>query len=452
MKSAVVMGGSMAGLLAARVLADHFDRVSIVERDRFPHVGEQRRGVPQGRHTHGLLASGRQVLDRHFPGFTEEILGAGAVTGDLAGDSRWFHEGGCLSQFNSGLSGIMASRPLIEGVIRRRVLGLRNVTAMEESDVEGLVTNGDRSRVIGIRLKQSGLLEADLVVDATGRGSKSPEWLQTMGYAKAEEERVQIALGYATRHFRRKPQDLNGNVAVVIPPTPHGKRGGVMVAQEGGTWIVTLIAHFGDYAPMDLDGFREFARDLPSDCIHEVICKAEPVGEPATARYPASARRRYENLARFPQGYLVFGDAICSFNPIYGQGMSVAALESVALAEVLAEGGADLARRFFARAAKVVDIPWSIAVGNDLRMPETVGSRSAGVRFINWYMSKLHKAAHTDNEVALAFHKVANLLAPPPSVLHPRIAARVLMGNLRTPARRKPDAADVSAALPLNRD
>jgi hypothetical protein len=211
-----------------------------------------------------------------------------------------------------------------------------------------------------------------------------------------------------------------------------------MLAQEGNRWTVTLIAHFGNYAPPELAGFIEFARTLPAPYIYEVIRNAEPVSEPASARFPASLRHRYEDLERFPEGYLVFGDAISSFNPIYGQGMSVAALEAVELDKTLAAGSADLAPRFFARAAKVVDIPWSIAAGNDLRMPEATGPRNAAVKLINWYMAKLHKAAHHDPVTALAFHKVANLLAPPQSVMHPRVSMRVLRGNMRRPRATVP--------------
>lgn len=423
----------MAGLLAARVLTDHYSRVTLVERDSFPPTGEQRRGVPQGRHTHGLLASGRQVLETLFPGISRQLIEDGAVPGDIVRDGRWFMEGACLSRFTSGIDGLLMSRPFLEGAVRKRVLALPNVQARENCDVEGLEATPGHSRVTGIKIAGQSL-SADLVVDASGRGSHTPQWLEAMGYPKAEEERVEIALGYTTRLFRRRPEDLNGDVAVIIPPTPHGKRGGVMLAQEGNRWTVTLIAHFGNNAPLELPGFIEFAASLPAPYIHEVVRGAEPLGEPASARFPASVRRRYENLERFPEGYLVFGDAISSFNPIYGQGMSVAALQSLELRGALADGSAGLARRFFARAGKVVDIPWSIAAGNDLRMPEAIGRRNAAVSFINWYMAKLHRAAHHDPVPALAFHKVGNLLAAPPSVMTPAVALRVLLGNLRSRA------------------
>ena len=430
-KHAMVMGGSMAGLLAVRVLSDHYGKVTLVERDTLPSQPEQRRGVPQGRHTHGLLASGRDVLERFFPGISRSLVDAGAVTGDIVRDSRWFFEGACLSRVPSGLNGLLMTRPMLEAAVRERVLAIANVVKVENAAVEGLAVSDGSDRVIGLRIGGQ-TLPADLVVDATGRGSRTPQWLESMGYQKPPEEAVQIGLSYTTRFFRRRLADLGGDMAVIIPPTPHGKRGGVMLAQEGDRWTVTLMANFGPCAPEELEGFIEFARTLPAPYVHEVVKKAEPLGEAATARFPASIRRRYEALERFPAGYLVAGDAMCSFNPIYGQGMSVAALEAVELEKCLSAYNGDLAKTFFRRAAKVVDIPWSIAVGNDLRIPEAVGPRTPAVRFVNWYMSKLHKAAHSDPVPALAFHRVGNLLAPPPSVMHPRVALRVLWRNVTT--------------------
>jgi 2-polyprenyl-6-methoxyphenol hydroxylase-like FAD-dependent oxidoreductase len=221
-----------------------------------------------------------------------------------------------------------------------------------------------------------------------------------------------------------------------------------MLAQEGDSWTVTLIAHFVPPAPEELEGFIEYTRTLPAPYIYEVVRNAEPLDQGCSARFPASVRRRFERLTRFPEGFLVFGDAVSSFNPIYGQGMSVACLQAVALDEVISESQADLTARFFARAAKVVDTPWSIAAGNDLRMPEALGPRTGAVRLINWYMAKLHKAAHSDPVPALAFHKVSNLLAPPPSVMHPRIAFRVLSGGL---ARRRPQREALGAAVAAGR-
>ena len=421
----------MGGLLAARVLADFFDEVTVVERDRFPEPGQHRRGVPQGRHTHGLLAAGADVLEDLLPGLRQDLLDAGAVSGDVVNKARWFHNGGHLARVESGLDALAVSRPLLEGLVRRRVLAYRGIQTLEECDATGLVSTPDGKRITGLQIKDGRKLEADMVVNAAGRASHGLEWLAALGYPKPDQDRVEIALAYTTRHFRRDPADLNGDIVAVIPPTPTGKRGGVIAAQEGNRWTVTLTSHFGHSAPMDLEGFREYARTLTSPDIYEVIRNAEPVDEPQTARFPASLRQRYERLDRFPVGYLVFGDAICSFNPIYGQGMSVAALQAMALRHSLQRHApALLAKAFFSAAAKVVDIPWSIVVGNDLRMPEAVGQRTVGMRFANWYIAKLHKAAHRDAVLSLAFQRVANLLRPPSSLMNPRLVWRVAKASV----------------------
>jgi 2-polyprenyl-6-methoxyphenol hydroxylase-like FAD-dependent oxidoreductase len=430
-KHAIVIGGSMGGLVAARVLSDHFEQVTIIDRDTFPEVGAQRRGVPQGVHTHGLLASGRSMLENLFPGISDELIQKGAPAGDVLADSRWFFEGGCLSRCPSGLSGLLLSRPLLEGTVRRRLLAFPSIKARENCVVEALAASADNRRVTGVRV-QGETIPADLVLDSTGRGSHSPAWLESLGFSKPEEDKIEVGIAYTTRLFRRRRADhLNGDSAAVIPPTPHGKRGGVMLAQEGDRWTATLIGYSGQVAPSELDGFIEYAKTLPAPYIHEVVSDAEPLEGVFTARFPASLRRRYEKLKSFPEGYLIFGDALCSFNPIYGQGMSVAAQESEALGQCLAGGDANLANRFFQRASTVVDTPWSIAAGADLRIPETIGPRNSGMTFINWYLGKLHKAAHRDPEASVAFLKVANLLAPPPSIMHPRVAMRVLRASLR---------------------
>jgi hypothetical protein len=200
--------------------------------------------------------------------------------------------------------------------------------------------------------------------------------------------------------------------------------------QEGGNSIVTLFGHFGHAAPGDLSGFLDYAKSLPSPLIYEAIRDAEPAGEVYNFRFPASRRRRYEKLDRFPEGFLVFGDAICSFNPIYGQGMSVAALQAKALAITMEDPRHGLARRFFKRAATVVDNPWNIAVGADLKMPETVGPRTVGVKIVNWYIANVHKYAQIDAGASLAFNRVAQLLESPTTLMRPGFASRVIAACL----------------------
>ena len=430
---AAVIGGSMAGLLAARVLSDHFEEVVLFDRDRFPAEVSDRKGVPQGRHAHALLSSGRQALEWLFPGFVEELTAQGAQAVDIKG-LRWFDNGGYHARC-TGIEALLASRALLETHVRTRVKALRRVRLIDGCDVESLTLTPDCSRVTGVRTKRvaGGAEEhvsADLVVEASGRGSQTPAWLAGAGYQRPVEETIRVGLAYSTRIFRRRPEHLDGDFAMIIPSAPPGRRGGAMLAMENDRWMITLFGMLGDEPPTDAQGYEDFARSLPAPDIYTIVGSAEPLTDPLPFKYPASCRRRYEDLERFPEGYLVFGDAICSFNPIYGQGMSVAALQARALAASLGAGTGSLANRFFTAAAKVVDNPWLMAVGGDLRYPTVEGPRTAMGNFVNWYLGKLHIAARKDPQLTLAFHTVANLLADPPTLLKPGIAFRVARGNL----------------------
>jgi 2-polyprenyl-6-methoxyphenol hydroxylase-like FAD-dependent oxidoreductase len=433
---AIVIGASMGGLLAARVLSEHFEQVTLLERDTFPAAGENRKGVPQGRHAHAVLARGLQIMEGYFPGLIDRLVSLGADYGDVSEKARWFHEGGCHQSTHSGVNAINVSRPLLEAEVRARVLALPNVQAMEGCDVLGLLTTPDKKGVTGVRIirRKAGSAEesltADLVVDASGRGSRSPAWLEEMGYERPLEEAVKVGITYTSCQYRRKPEHIPGVNALVMAASPENQRVGVLLSMEGNRWILTVAGYLGAQATPGHAGLLEYVRGLDDPAIYQVIKDAEPLTEPATHKIPSNLRRRYDRLTRFPQGYLVMGDALASFNPVYGQGMSVAAMEAAALDNCLARGKVRLAERFFKQAAKIIDIPWETAVGNDLRFPEVEGPRNGMVRFINWYISKLHHAARQDTTVSVAFLKVVNLVEPPPSVMKPGIMWRVLRNNL----------------------
>jgi 2-polyprenyl-6-methoxyphenol hydroxylase-like FAD-dependent oxidoreductase len=436
-QQAVVIGASMGGLLAARVLANHFEKVTLLERDSFPAAGENRKGVPQGRHAHAVLAQGLQIMESYFPGLTNRLVSLGADYGDVSDFARWYHEGDCHRPTVSGVNAINISRPRLEAEVRARVLALPNVQAVEECDVLGLLATPDKGRVTGVRLirRKAGSAEesvtADLVVDTSGRGSRSPAWLEGLGYERPAEEAVKIGVTYTSCQYRRKPEHMPGVNALIVAASPDNPRGGVLLSQEGNWWMLTVAAYLGQQIPQDHTGLLAYVRDMATPALFDVVANAEPIGDPVPHKIPSNLRRQYERLSRFPEGYLVLGDALCSFNPIYGQGMSVAAMEAAALDGCLVQGEARLAQRFFKQAGKIIDIPWGTAVGNDLRFPEVEGPRSPMTRFINWYLEKLHHAAHRDSAVSVAFLKVVNLVAPPPSVLRPGIVWRVLRGNLR---------------------
>jgi 2-polyprenyl-6-methoxyphenol hydroxylase-like FAD-dependent oxidoreductase len=440
-RRAIVIGASIGGLLAARVLANHFAEVTLLERDSFPAAGENRKGVPQGRHAHVVLAQGLQIMEGYFPGLTARLISLGADYGDVSDLARWFHEGGYHRPTVSDVNAINISRPRLEAEVRARVLSLPNVQAVEGCDVLGLLSSPDNGRITGVQLirRKAGSaaenMMADLVVDASGRGSRSPVWLEALGYARPEEDAVKIGVTYTSCQYRRQPEHMPGVNALVVAAAPDNPRGGVLLSQEGNRWMLTVAAYLGEQIPQDQVGLLAFVRSMATPALYDVVATAEPIGDPVPHRIPSNLRRRYERLGRFPAGYLVLGDALCSFNPIYGQGMSVAAMEAAALDGCLAQGEARLAQRFFKQADKIIEIPWSTAVGNDLRFPEVEGPRNGMVRFINWYLEKLHRAAQHDPVVSVAFLQVVNLMAAPPSVMRPGIVWRVLRGNLLQAAK-----------------
>lgn len=424
---AIVIGASMSGLLAARVLSDFFREVVIVERDSLAYEYEHRRGVPQSRHAHGLLAGGSDVLENFFPGITQELADAGAVRADVVNDGRWFFEGACLRRTPSTTIGILLSRPLLESTVRGRVRKIGNVAIMDGRSVRHLVNTG--GRVMGVRTDDE-TLRANLVVDASGRGSQSLKWLEAMRFPLPREEKVEINVAYTTRLFRRRETDMNGDLFGVVPATPGKPQSGVLLAQENGLWIAGLMARFGIQPPEDIDGFLDFAKNLEAPFIYDTIRTAKPVGVAMTMRFPSSIRRRFEELHQTPHGFLVFGDAICSFNPVYGQGMTVAAMQAKALGDQLSSDAENLSAAFYKAAAKAIDTPWALAVGSDLKMPETKGNRTLAGKLLGWYVARLHKFAHTDADAAATFLRVAQLLEDPSALLRPRLAIRVLAANI----------------------
>ena len=437
---AVVLGASLAGLLAARVLADAYGQVTLIDRDQLPETPMHRRGVPHARHIHALAARGQQALEELFPGLTAELVAHGVPAGDMLADARLYLGGHRLRRAHAGVVLLCASRPLLESRVRARVRTLANVRFLDRCDVVGLATTSDGRRVTGARLLRRAdgsaeeVLGADLVVDATGRGARTPVWLEAIGYAQPEREQVRIGLGYATRTYRLPSAALGGDLGVLHGTTPEHLRAGALQALEGDRWMVTLAGILGDHPPTDPDGFLAFARSLRFPDIYEAICDGEPLEDAVPFRYPASVRYRYEQLARFPDGLLVMGDAVCHTNPIYGHGMTVAALAALTLRQHLKGGTAPPPRRWFRDLARVVDVPWEMAAGADLSFPGVQGRRTLKLRLVSSYLTRLHAAAAHDARLASAFVRVAGLVTPPQSLLRPAIAIRVMWATLHPPA------------------
>jgi 2-polyprenyl-6-methoxyphenol hydroxylase-like FAD-dependent oxidoreductase len=464
---AVVIGASVAGLLAARALSDAYERVTIIERDELPAVGQGRKAVPQGSHAHVMLASGQRAIEQLLPGITDQLFAAGAQSGKALHEIRLVIAGHQLTREARGADVLLASRPLIEGHVRRRVLAVANVALRERRDAIDVLTSPDRQRVTGVRLVSRGreaqmVLDSDLVVAASGRAARVPALLDALGYTRPSEDRLTVDLLYVSRRVRLRPEALEGDKLVGIGARPGLPRGVWLIAQEDH-WILTAFGYGAEHhPPTDEQGYLEFIATVAPPDVLAAIRDSEPLGELVTHRFPANQRRRYERLKHFPDGLLVLGDAISSFNPLYGQGMSVAALEAIVLRRCLEQGEQQLAKRFFRAAGKIVAPAWDMAIGGDLALPEVLGKRSLIVRISNAYMERLLRVAERDPIVAQAFGEVSDLLAPPQDVLKPRILWRVLRGNLhrgdgqkgndrpgaceggRTLSRRTPNAGEIA--------
>ena len=423
-RQAVVLGGSIAGLLAARVLAETYERVVVLDRDGLDGAEDRdghRRGAPQGRHLHGLMERGRQIMEGLHSGLTAELSAAGAPTTEVLQGSRWYLCGLRVHPTSTGLTTVLASRPMLERTLRARTAALPNVELRQRCAVVGLAGSG--RAVTGVRTV-GGTVPADLVVDATGRGSRTPEWLSELGHRAPPEERVDVDLGYSSRIYRRRPEHLDGALAVVVSTMP-GFNGGGAVALEGDRWHVTLAGMLGEHPPTDGPGFERFAATLPVPDVHDVVRTAEPLTDPVPHRFRGSLRRRYEDLSRPPAGLLVVGDALCSFNPLYAQGMTVAAQEALVLAECLTERELD-PHEYYRRAGQVVDVAWRMSTGSDLRYPGVQGRRTLPGRVLGAYVRRAQVAAHHHPAVARTFMRTANLTEPPAALLAPAVVGLVL--------------------------
>jgi 2-polyprenyl-6-methoxyphenol hydroxylase-like FAD-dependent oxidoreductase len=438
---AVVLGASMAGLLAARVLSERFSRVVVIERDVLPPPGEHRRGVPHGKHTHVLHPRGLEILDELFPGLRTSLAASGAGLCDILGDARWQLSGHQLRQARTGLTALAATRPFLEGHVRARVQELPGIRILRGS-ASALSTTADRRTVTGVHVHgpdgSSSRIAGRLVIDATGRGSRTPAWLSELGYQGPARERVEIGLGYATRFYRLRPGAMGSDQLILTAGTPANSRAGALAVTEGDRHILTIAGICGDYPPADPAGFEQFAASLPTADIATAAAGAGPLDDPVSFRFPASERRRYERLAAFPSGLLVIGDAVCSFNPIYGQGMTVAATEAMTLRRLLTSDAVPGARRYFRAIATAIDVAWDIAVGSDLAFPEVPGKRSAKVRLINAYLPRLHAAAARDEALATSLVRVIGLKDRPAGLLRPDRMLRVLRGTLASGSHPSP--------------
>ncbi|MGP0084345.1 MAG: FAD-dependent oxidoreductase, partial [Steroidobacteraceae bacterium] len=435
-KHAIVIGGSVAGLMSARVLSDFFDRVTVFERDQIEDRPAIHKSIPQGNHVHTLLLSGQQVMSSFFPGFIEEMKRSGAVPARAGIDFVFYGPDGksytgtdsVREPRDLGFVGHTMSRGLLEHLLRQRVTALANVKLEKGIAVEGLLN--DHRQVRGVRAAGSRSVEADLVVDAGGRSSHAPRWLIEMGMPTPEETTIGVDFAYTSTKFRKTDYYLEP--LAFVGGAPPNTVGGAVFEIENDTRHVSLFGRFGVYPPTSEDGFLAFAKALPSPQIYEAIRDTKRLTDITHHRFPTSVRRHYERLAEFPDNLILVGDAVACFNPVYGQGMSSAALQARALQQILGERAADsrgltgLSSAFFKKTADVIDVPWTLAANSDFAFPQTRGERPPGLAEGARYFMALDSIVAEDIEVQRLTTEVFQLTKPMSALLEEPLRSRVM--------------------------
>jgi 2-polyprenyl-6-methoxyphenol hydroxylase-like FAD-dependent oxidoreductase len=424
---ALVIGGSIAGLLASRILSDHFAKVTVVERDDLPNTPTPRRAVPQEYHVHLLLQRGKRIIEDLFPGLMAELEAQGALVADLSHDVKCFQAGRWKGRWKTGITAHYCTRTLLEYVLRRRVRAIPSVQLFDRSEAQPVFLGPE---VIGAKIIAIGgsdrFERTDLVVDASGRGSKSAHWLKDAGLTDVPTEEIITKLGYVSAPFLPStgtPRDWK--VLLCLPRLPQDKRMAVISPVEGGRWMVTAGAWFDQQPEPDHRGLLNYLRALPVPDLFEAVQSASPLDQPRRFRMLGGLRRRYDLVSRWPSGYLVIGDAVCSINPIYSQGMSVSALQAEAMGKAIALHGDDLGAVQRAICA-AVETPWQQAAAVEHRFDGIGPAPGLAERLKRRYFDRLAELSHTDPFVAMTMLKVNNLIAPADSLTCPDMVLRAI--------------------------
>jgi 2-polyprenyl-6-methoxyphenol hydroxylase-like FAD-dependent oxidoreductase len=430
---AIVIGGGLAGLAAARALARAFAEVTLFEQGEAPQPDEPRRHAPQGAHLHYLVCGGVRALDQLFPGICDEMEADGLTATDAVADAALFLRGAWKQSPRSDMLVYPQTRPFLETRLHRWVRALGNVRIEQGVRVRGPVWEAQRRRCVGVILTDGRVEPADLVVDAAGRSSRQSSWLREAGFEAPRTERVAIDLGYATRLYRGQAESLPWRIHFQGDAPERHARGGYVFQVERNQWIVTLSGYQGDHPPADPAGFEAFARALPTPAIQQALAVLDPIGEVATYRYESAVWHRYDALAAPPPGLVALGDAVCSLDPKFGHGMSKALQEAVVLARLLAAGTPSdvLPRQFYREALPYVRSPWTIMAIEDFRIPGVTGDRPPLLGPMQRLVDAIVDAATDDADLLRCFVEVIYLVRPHTALARPGVLARLLRRRLR---------------------
>jgi 2-polyprenyl-6-methoxyphenol hydroxylase-like FAD-dependent oxidoreductase len=433
---AVIVGASVAGLFAGRVLADHFDEVLLVDKETLDQGPTPRKAVPQGNHIHGILTPTFHNLERFLPELIDDLIRNGAHIFDGGKDWKFHVHGNFLTKGETGQTLIGSTRPFFEDRLRRMVTGISNIEIRTEHRFKNWVTGKDQSRVEGVVFGTAAgevELSAELLVDARGRGSTLSKELQELGYEAPVEELVGVDLGYTTRLYKASNFSQDWNLLILNPSAPESWIGGLIEKVENEQFIVTQFGYFGDHAPANDDGFLERAKSLAVSDIADFLEIAEPVTDFHTFGTKQCKMIRFEKLQAFPERLLVIGDAVCNLNPIYGQGLTKAAREAGHLWDSLSvhleqadslDGFSDKFRRSLPGAG--AEWAWQLTSGADLGYPQTTGKRQPIGPFMGWYMKRLFMRSAKSLDARKRLFDTLMLVNPPEHLFKPGMIGHAL--------------------------
>ena len=436
MSHAIIIGGSIAGLLTARVLLNHFDHVTLVEKDQLPNSPKVRPSIPQAQHVHVLLLHGYRLVESLFPNLTTDLTTQGAQLLDWTNDWKFLSMWAWMPQHKSNLTGLICSRLLLEWYLRQQLLQWPGFSLIDQTRAQSLVSDHRLSRITGVVInsKTNGTttLQANLIVDASGRRSQLPKWLTELGYGPIETTKVNSFLGYASRWYEHSPEDILKGVIIASKPGIT-RRGGVVYPIEGNRCVITLSGFEKDYPGNQEDEFLKFAKSLRDSAIHHIIQQAKPLSPIYCHRNTDNRLYHYEKLKQMPAGLVTLGDAVCSFNPIYGQGMTVAGLGAMLLDDCLRSAPSKenlnhkFSLQFQRKLAKTIELPWMMATGEDFRWDMTTGDRPDWfTRKIQGYFDRVIQAATVDTKIYEDFIQVAHMDKSPRILFYPRTLWKTL--------------------------
>ncbi len=445
MKKAIIVGGSIAGLASAKALSPYFDKVVVVEADEILDQSEARKGTPQASHVHGLLKGGGDALTSLFPTLPDKLKQAGAVTADFSKDVRWYINERWMPRFPGSLPIFFQTRPVLEHCIREEARKLDNLEILSHRRVIDYNLDPERRRVKEVVVSRkdgtTDVMEADFFVDTCGRGSFLPKWLSENGFGTVREKRITVNLGYASC-LMELPDDptRDWSSLLIYPKGPNEIRGSTLVKVENNRWMLTLAGYHHDHPPADIEGFLEFARTLPKSDIYDAVKDAKIVSPISLHKFPHGHWREYGKLTRFPLGLLPVGDTNASLNPLFGQGMSAAALSAQSLGQLFrglnsspSDGDLEqLKDGYFQGLNKILKTPWDLALGQDFRYPATVGDKPLSLRPKN-ILKDLVMGSNSEEIIERFFH-IVHLVEEEKSLYHPKWAVKYIVAKIKNPA------------------